>query len=368
MSVVKFIKTTSLKYGEITPVAGAIYYVHDTTGGVGRIFVDGVCYGEANSKGKTVLDVTLETDGEHAGQIKVAYTLGDPSYIPLPKGKVYSAGKGIEISNDEISALDETLNEDLVVTGVTVGNYSSGKTITKGTSIQALLKEMLTKEIDCSVKSTPKVALKGVSASTKVVGDSVTGTLDYTYTDGQFTKPDGSVVNAGCVASNPVYVGSLPLTVALGANKFKVTVDYAASTADLKTNLGNPSAVSIKAGSVSSSEVVINGTYPVYATTVSADTMTQQALSPWNASAGSMNSGNIKLVASTKAAPRKFSLPREATSLTQLNPLSGKYESVALSAYNKTTEVKTFGSEEHTYYVYTYSGEAEGSVTVNVKF
>lgn len=378
MSVVKFIKTTAAAYskytGEVKPVAGAIYYVLDDSvkdAPVGRIYVDGICYGEANAKGKTVLDAAIETDESSGkkGQIKVTYTDGTFSHIPLPEGKVYTAGKGINISeSDEISALDETLNEDLVVTGVTVGNYSNGKTITKGTSIQALLKEMLTKEIDCSIKSTPRVALRGVSASTKIVGESVTGTLDYTYTDGQFTKPDGSVVNAGCAVSNPVYVGSLPLTVALGVNKFKVTVDYAASTADLKTNLGNPSKVSIGAGSVSSSEVVINGTYPVYATTSDANTMTQQPLSTWNASIGSMSSGNMKLVASTKAAPRKFSLPREATSLTQLNPLSGKYESVALSAYNKTTEVKTFGSEEHTYYVYTYSGDAEGSVTVNVKF
>lgn len=81
-----------------------------------------------------------------------------------------------------------------------------------------------------------------------------------------------------------------------------------------------------------------------------------------------MNSGNIKLVASTKTAPRKFSVPRKATSLTQLNTLSGKYESVALSSYTESTETKKFGSDEVTYYVYTYSGDAEGSVTVNVKF
>lgn len=372
---VSFFKIAQSKYNELLNategseigiIAGAIYFVED--GNVGRIYVDKKCYGEANLS-NSVTNVTLESEGENAGKIKVTYSTGDPTYIPLPEGKVYTAGKGIAISaSDEISALDEELDEDLVVTGVTVGNYSNGNKIIKGTSLKDLLKGMLTKEIDCSVKSTPKVSLKGVTGGTKVVGESVTGTLDYAYTDGQFNKPDGSVVNAGCVASNPVYVGSLPLTVALGPNKFKVTIDYAASTADLKTNLGNPSKASIKAGSVSSNEVVINGTYPVYATTVDANTMTQQPLSPWNASAGAMNSGNIKLVASTKTAPRKFSVPREATSITQLNTLSGKYESVALSSYTKSTETKTFGSDEVTYYVYTYSGDAEGSVTVNVKF
>ena len=130
MSVVKFIKTTaaaSSKYtGEVKPVAGAIYYVLDDSvkdAPVGRIYVDGICYGEANAKGKTVLDAAIETDESSGkkGQIKVTYTDGTSSYIPLPEGKVYTAGKGINISeSDEISALDETLNEDLVVTGVTV--------------------------------------------------------------------------------------------------------------------------------------------------------------------------------------------------------------------------------------------------------
>lgn len=371
---VSFFKITQSKYNELLNatadsgngiIAGAIYFVED--GNVGRIYVNKKCYGEANLT-NSVTNVTLENEGENAGKIKVTYSTGNPTYIPLPEGKVYTAGKGIEISDsDEISALDEELDEDLVVTGVTVGNYSNGNKIIKGTSLKDLLKGMLTKEIDCSVKSNPKVALKGVSSGTKVVGESVTGTLDYTYTDGQFNKPDGSIVNAGCVASNPVYVGSLPLTVALGQNKFKVTVDYSASTADLKTNLGNPSKVSIKAGSASSNEVVINGTYPFFATTTSATELTQQALKPWNASPGQMSTGNMKLVASTKAAPRKFSVPRKATSIQQLNTLSGKMETVSLAAYNETTEVKNYGGEV-TYYTYTYSGDAEGVVTVDVKF
>jgi len=347
-------------------IDGSIYFVEDGT--VGRIYVNKKCYGEANLT-KAVTEVSLETEGENAGKIKVAYTTGDPTYIPLPEGRVYEAGNGIEISDaNVISALDDSLDEDLVVTGVTVGNYSDGNTISKGTSLKEVLKAMLTKEIDCSVKSTPKVTLTGVTAATKVVGEEVTGTLDYTFTDGSFNKPDGSSVAAGCVASNPVYTGALPLTVALGPNSFSVKVDYAASTADLKTNLGNASAVKINAGSVSSSTITINGTYPVFATTSNADTLTQQGLKVWDFNAGKMTSGNMVLVASTPAAPRKFSVPRKATKLQQLNTLSGKMEDVALASYAETTETRTFGGTDVTYYVYTYSGDAEGSVTVDVTF
>lgn len=368
---VSFFRISQSNYSELCKtdnglIDGAIYFVEDGT--VGRIYVNNKCYGEANLT-NSVTGVSLETEGENAGSLKVTYTSGDPTYIPLPEGRIYEAGNGIEISDTNvISALDDSLDEDLVVTGVTVGNYSDGNTISKGTSLKEVLKAMLTKEIDCSVKSTPKVVLTGVTAATKVVGEEVTGTLDYTFTDGSFNKPDGSSVAAGCVASNPVYTGSLPLTVTLGANTFNVKIDYTASTVDLKTNLGNPSAVKIEAGSVTSSNVTINGTYPFFATTVSADTLTQQGLKVWNASAGKMNTGNMALVASTPAAPRKFSVPRKATKLQQLNTLSGKMEDVALASYDETTETRTFGGTDVTYYVYTYSGDAEGSVTVDVTF
>ena len=126
MSVVKFIKTTAAAYskytGEVKPVAGAIYYVLDDSvkdAPVGRIYVDGICYGEANAKGKTVLDASIETDEASGkkGQIKVTYTDGTSSYIPLPEGKVYTAGKGINISeSDEISALDEEIGSEIKVT------------------------------------------------------------------------------------------------------------------------------------------------------------------------------------------------------------------------------------------------------------
>lgn len=365
---VSFFRKSQIDYAALgeNVIDGAIYFVEDGT--VGRIYVNGKCYGEANLT-NAVTEVALETEGENSGKIKVTYTSGEPTYIPLPEGRVYEAGTGIQISDENvISALDDSLDEDLVVTGVTVGNYSDGKTISKGTSLKELLKAMLTKEIDCKVKSTPKVTLTGVAPATKVVGEEITGTLDYSFTDGSFEKPNGSTVAAGCVASNPVYSTELPHTVTLGPNTFKVTVDYSASTAELKTNLGNPSAAKIDAGTVTSNTITINGTYPVFATTVDANTLTQQTLKTWNGSAGKMTSGNIVLIAHTKNAPRKFSVPRKATKLQQLNTLSGKMEDVAIASYTETTETRTFGGTDVTYYVYTYTGDAEGSVTVDVTF
>ena len=84
MSVVKFIKTTAAAYskytGEVKPVAGAIYYVLDDSvkdAPVGRIYVDGVCYGEANAKGKPEYK-EMVVDGVKERVICV----GGKSYIP----------------------------------------------------------------------------------------------------------------------------------------------------------------------------------------------------------------------------------------------------------------------------------------------
>ena len=99
---VSFFKIAQSKYNELLNategseigiIAGAIYFVED--GNVGRIYVDKKCYGEANLS-NSVTNVTLENEGENAGKIKVTYSTGDPTYIPLPEGKVYTAGKGIE--------------------------------------------------------------------------------------------------------------------------------------------------------------------------------------------------------------------------------------------------------------------------------
>lgn len=273
MSVVKFIKTTATEYskytGENKPVAGAIYYVHDTTDGVGRIFVDGVCYGEANSKGKTVLDVTLETDGEHAGQIKVAYTLGNPSYIPLPEGKVYSAGKGIEISDENaISALDEEIGSEIKVTQ-DVGALKMNKTFASTATLKDILKQMLQQELQPTVTQ-PSVSLTFTAAKSYEVGTKVTPSYSAKLSAGSYsygpatgiTATSWSVSATGVETPLTTAAGSFPeITVADDMN-YKVTaVATHGAGANPVTNLGNPAEASkkIAAGTKSATSGAITG-------------------------------------------------------------------------------------------------------------
>lgn len=369
---ISFWKKSKSQYDALENVAaGGVYFVEDGTSG--KIYLNGKCYGEVNEVANAVSGVSFVSEGDHANSLKIDFTTGTSQYVKLPEGAIYTAGKGISIENKVISALDETLNEDLTVTGVSVGNLTDGSTLTAGTSLQDLLKKMLTKELDYSKGSNPSVTLTGIANSgtiLRIAGTEVTGTLGYRYSDGTFKSYTNASTAAGCTSGEPTYnPAALPVELDLGDNKFTVSIPYNASTAQatLKTNIGNPSKIAqIPAGTATGS-VTIKGTLPIYATTASSE-MTQQSLIEWKTAPGSMESNAMTLVATTPTAPRKFSVPRKATSLTQLNTLSGKYEQVALSAYTETTETKTFGSISQEYHIYTFAGAAEGAVTIKVKF
>lgn len=364
---VSFFRTTAEKYAALNRdyKAGAVYFVSDGTSG--KIYLEGKCYGEMNAEITAVKAVSFD---EAQNSLKIEYTVGEPTYVALPEGAIYTAGDGIKIENKVISALDETLNEDLTVMGVSVGNLTDGSKIDAGTSLQDLLKKMLTKELDYSKDSGPSVVLKGVTGGIMLAGTEISGPLTHTFTDGKFTSSFNGAVNAGCVAGTPTYTPQLPIKLNLGEHTFEVSLPYEASTAQatLKTNTGNPSKVEAFPAGTATNSIKINGTLPVYATTVSADTMTQQKLVAWTTPAGSMESPEMTMVASTPDAPIKFSTPREAKSLMQYNTVAKQYESVALSAYTKTTETREFGNISNVYYVYTFAGSAQGSVKLKVKF
>lgn len=275
MSVVKFIKTTSGKYSQLADVvAGAIYYVLDDSvkdAPVGRIYVDGTCYGEANAKGKTVLDVAIETDETSGkkGQIKVAYTDGTSSYIPLPEGKVYSAGEGISISEtNEISALDEEIGSEIKVTQA-VGALKINQTFAATDTIKDILKKMLQQELQPAVTQ-PAVSLTFAAAKAYEVGSKVipsysaslsTGSYSYGPATG-ITATSWSVSATGVEAPLTTAAGSFPeITVADDMN-YKVTaVATHGAGADPVTNLGNPAEAGkkIAAGTKTATSGAITG-------------------------------------------------------------------------------------------------------------
>lgn len=162
---------------------------------------------------------------------------------------------------------------------------------------------------------------------------------------------------------------TLPATVALGSTSFKYRAAYAEGPQP-KDNKGNDYSTPLAAGSVDSGAISVNGTYPWYASTSAATSSTpvvKQALVAWNATAGSMSTGNFKLQPSGTL-PQVFKLPRQIKTLQMLNTVSNAMETIGTSDYAETTEVITIGGVEVTYYVYTYKGSTRGEVTLLAKF
>ena len=257
---VSFFKIAQSKYNELLNategseigiIAGAIYFVED--GNVGRIYVDKKCYGEANLS-NSVTNVTLENEGENAGKIKVTYSTGDPTYIPLPEGKVYTAGKGIAISaSDEISALDEEIGSEIKVTQA-VGALATNKTFDATTKLKDILKQMLQKEMQPTVTQ-PSVSLTFASAKAYEVGTKITPSYSAKLNAGSYsygpatgiTATSWSVSATGVETPLTTATGSFPeITVTEGMN-YKVTaVATHEAGADPVTNLGNPADASKK--------------------------------------------------------------------------------------------------------------------------
>ena len=160
---------------------------------------------------------------------------------------------------------------------------------------------------------------------------------------------------------------TLPAKLALGATKFKYRAAFGEGPQP-KNNKGGDYGSPLAAGTVDSAEISVNGTYPWFASTATAGSLTKQRLVAWNATAGAMSSGEFTVQPHTAAAPQMFKLPRKASSLQMYNTVAKAFETVALSDWTETSASETINGNTQTYYTYSYKGDARGSVKLIVKF
>lgn len=263
-----------------------------------------------------------------------------------------------------------------------VGGIAKGTTLEEleGKSFNSILDDLLFPTVYPTFTApSAGIALKSYS-STQEVGATAPTESNFTTT-----------FNAGAITLNGVkqadragaldsensfiyYGGSvsnttLPETVALGDTSYQYHAAYGEG-AQPKDNKGNDYDSPLAAGSVNSSAVKVNGTYPWYASTSSAtedEPVVKQSLVAWNATAGAMSTGQFTLQASGTL-PQVFKLPRQLKTLQMLNTVSNSMETIGTTAYAETTETIDINGNEVTYYVYTYNGSTRGEVTLLAKF
>ena len=216
-------------------------------------------------------------------------TKGYSAYIYKADGGTYSAS-GWQACCENVDASKVILTEDITMAGSysSIGNFNKGNAATNkadfleggnttsGVSVYELIKQMLQKTVNPTVKSTPSASgTASYSPSGKQeVGTSVTATYTFSLTDGKFTNGKGTDINAGCSVDNSEGKGyhvtngvdstsnSGQFTFIAGTTASKTvsaTIDYTASSAVPTDNFDTPvSSVNIPAGTTGSKSVTLS--------------------------------------------------------------------------------------------------------------
>lgn len=363
-------------------MTGAIYFATDT----GEIWIDGKRYGNDNQQ--VVQDVTL-SDGNLVITYNT-YTESTPDAVTIPVADLManlseatpeSAGL---MSAEDKAALDELKNgSGAVVESVYVPNEAL-LTVTSaehgalgartgqefkdaGFSFSEMFDAILFPTID-PVITQPSASISVNDSDKNVEVGAVLPTYTVTYNAGKVVLND--------VTQHSEYAGektnetvSLTDNLVAGTDKmpaksvtYSATVEYAAGTNQPMTNKNTAYGSTCPAGSVEASGVIYPY-YVYYATTSSSEATAQSVLR--NAGVSTVTTPELTLVAHTAAAPQVIKLPvRTMTKMQMYNTVAGKYEEVSFTNWTLTTETINNVS----YNVYTYSGEARGSVKVKVTF
>ena len=160
---------------------------------------------------------------------------------------------------------------------------------------------------------------------------------------------------------------NLPSIVSLGDNKYVYRVNYAEGSQPLDSRGGNYEEP-LQAGYVDSEPIVISGTYPWYASTEKAGTLTKQKLIKWSDSLN-MNTGSFVLKPQAADAEKEykqsFLIPRVAQSILTLNPITQQWEDFSSQFSREKYNHSDYGD----YYLYYNSSQtSNGEITLKVIF
>ena len=337
---------------------GGIYFATDTK----EIIQNGIAFtGELPDK-NLIEDVALNAEGD---KIVVTHVDGSTSEIAVGSGDYESA---IE---------DKSLAMPNAVGGIAKGTKLSD---IEGKTINAIFDDLLFPTVNPTFTA-PSASIKfNGYAATQEVGAAAPTESQFTvgFSAGAINLNGVKQANrAGAqdTGASFIYYGDsadnteLPTSVALGNTSYKYRAAFAEGPQP-KDNKGGDYSSPLAAGTVDSSAVTVNGTYPWFASTGSAtaeNPVVKQALVAWNETVGAMSTGNFTVQPSGTLA-QVFKLPRQIKTLQMLNTVSGAMDTIGTGDYNETTEVIDINGTEHTYYVYTYKGSTRGEVTLLAKF
>lgn len=351
--MIKFFRGLRASYDVTTHGAG-IYFATDTF----EIIHNNASYSGLLQEDKSVKDITLVN-----GVMTITYTDNTTSSAEIGSGKY--------ASNIE----DKKLAMPNAVGGIAKGTKLE---TLEGKSYDAILDDLLFPTVNPTFTAPSATIVFNKYNITQEVGAAAPTVDNFTtsYNAGKITLNGTKQANRGGdqdTANSFIYWGNdasnttLPTVVSEGNTSYKYRAAYAEGPQP-KDNKGNNYSSPLSAGTVDSSSVTVNGTYPWFASTATPGVLTKQALVAWNNTAGTMDSGEFEVMPHTAAAPQMFKLPRKATNLQMYSTVSKSFETVALSDWSEVESSDSINEVDHTYYTYTYKGADRGSVKLIVKF
>ena len=362
-------------------MAGAIYFATD----VGEIWIDGQRYGNDNQQ--VVQDVTLSD-----GNLVVTYNtftgdVQDSSVISIADimsqlSEATSEAAGLMSAADK-AALDQLVNnpaEAVYVPNDALLNVTSAEHGALGARTGQEFKDAelsFSEMFDAILFPTINPVITNPSASISVNDSDKLVEVGATLPTYSVSYDAGNVKLSG-VTQHAAYAGAktgetVTLTddLVAGTGKmpakqvtYSATVTYAAGTAQPMTNKNEAYGSTCAAGSTTAS-VSVNPYYVYYATTSASSEAAVAQAALKNAGVSSVTTPELTLNAHTAVVPQTIKLPvRTMTKLQMYNTVAGKYEEVSFTNWALTTET----INNVTYNVYTYTGDARGSVKVKVTF
>lgn len=170
---------------------------------------------------------------------------------------------------------------------------------------------------------------------------------------------NGKTENAGA---------DLPLSLVLGKEKvnYYAEAEYEAGPQPLDSK-GNPWGTPLSSGKLRLGIVSIEGSYPIFATTIAITSFSKQPLQGLQ----SIFSAELNLCAETSAHKQAFRLPVEMKTLKRMelmNTLSGKYEPIDLNSFSKTEVIVPINGVSVDYFHYEHNGSNRGNVKLKLLF
>ena len=278
-----------------------IYFATDTL----EIIHGGKSYSGLLEVGKSVKDIALVD-----GVMTITYTDSTTTTVEVGSGKYQS---NIEDKN--------------IAMTTKYGDFAVGTKVSalEGKTYDELFDGILFPTVNPTFTApSASIALKSYAA-TQEVGATAPTADNFTtgYNAGAINLNGSKQANRGGAqdtANSFIYYGSsadnktLPTTVAEGSTSYKYRAAFAEGPQP-KNNKGVDYSSPLAASYVDSTAVTVNGTWPWYASTATAGSLTKQSLVAWNATAGAMSTGEFTVQPHTAAVPQMFKTPRKAAAL-----------------------------------------------------